>query len=825
MKALALNLRNSDGEQVLGSKAEGLFMLAELAEKAKAMHPLKVAPFSVPPFVVVNGDYRELEEFLTMYASEKFAVRSSALAEDRADASFAGQYDSFLSVKKEDVIEYIAKVRSSYLSARSAVYKELLDGNNATGSKTLEAPVIVQVMVEASYAGVAFSSHPLYQGQPVLSMTTGLADRLVSGEIDGQTIIAARDLPPEFKSVWYRKILHAIKLISENSVMAENSGKTGAVDIEWCLDRRGRLFIVQVRPITVKPLPITVFDASNIQESYPGKTSPLTFAFAQEAYREVYKSFALFMGVPAKKVETSKIFETMLGYYQGKIYYNLASWYELVSMLPFYRTNKSFMEAMMGLKAPLAEELAPSKKVSVSERLNSLYCLGKMLVAYLTLDAAVCDFEKRLEAAVSLDREKIKQMDLVELRNIYLALEENLLRHWQTPVVNDFYTMIFSGICTKLFERHNLLDFLPGYLKADIPVVSSEPPRLLSELALSIKNRDEFCRLVKLEHFADAIALLKQEELAWQKYKDYLRRFGDRNLSELKLETPNQEDCPAVLLGTVAALCRKPLTEVGKNQIAAETIEKRAPFLLKAIANRTAVLIARRENLRFARTRVFGLVRLIFNCAGERLYQANLIDKADDVFYLKRDDIFAAANGTNLSSLRCLIKARKEEWLAYPEQSPLRVSFVGLVQANQTIDADSPEQKMAASDCSAPSCPDRQYIGKAASSGIFRGRVRVIRDPHQEKLEAGEVLVAERTDPGWIMHFSLAGALVVSHGSILSHTAIVAREMKIPCVVALAGAEELLKNGDLVEVNGFAGTVKVLERNDEVCHEKSKVQI
>jgi pyruvate,water dikinase len=823
MKAFALNLRNSDGEQVLGSKAEGLFMLAELAEKAKAMHPLKVAPFSVPPFVVVNGDYRELEEFLTMYASEKFAVRSSALAEDRADASFAGQYDSFLSVKKEDVIEYIAKVRSSYLSARSAVYKERLDGNNATGSKTLEAPVIVQVMVEASYAGVAFSSHPLYQGQPVLSMTTGLADRLVSGEIDGQTIIAARDLPPEFKSVWYRKILHAIKLISENSVMAENSGKTGAVDIEWCLDRRGRLFIVQVRPITVKPLPITVFDASNIQESYPGKTSPLTFAFAQEAYREVYKSFALFMGVPAKKVETSKIFETMLGYYQGKIYYNLASWYELVSMLPFYRTNKSFMEAMMGLKAPLAEELAPSKKVSVSEKLNSLYCLGKMLVAYLTLDAAVCKFEKRLEAAVSLDREKIKQMDLVELRNIYLALEENLLRHWQTPVVNDFYTMIFSGICTKLFERHNLLDFLPGCLKADIPVVSSEPPRLLSELALSIKNRDEFCRLVKLEHFADAIALLKQEELAWQKYKDYLRRFGDRNLSELKLETPNQEDCPAVLLGTVAALCRKPLTKVGKNTtVADQNIEKRVPFLLKALAHRTAVLIARRENLRFARTRVFGLVRLIFNCAGERLYQAKLIDKAGDVFYLKRDEIFAAAGGTNLSSLRGLIKARKEEWLTYPEKSPLRVSFVGLVQANQTIDEDRLDQNLEASDCY-----DKfsHYIGKAASSGIYRGRVRVIRDPHQEKLEAGEVLVAERTDPGWIMHFSLAGALVVSHGSILSHTAIVAREMKIPCVVALAGAEGLLKNGELVEVNGFAGTVKVLERIDEVCHEKSEVQV
>lgn len=804
------------GENALGSKGKSLSMLAALAAGAKELHPLRMAPYSVPPFVVVTADYKELEEFLSNYSNEKFAVRSSAIDEDRADASFAGQYDSFLAVKKEDVVEHIAKVRLSYKSSRSAAYKKYLNEEENESCKTtaevLEAPVIVQVMVEASYAGVAFSSHPLYQGQPVLSMTPGLADRLVSGAIDGQTVISARDLPLGFKSAWYRKILHALKLIES---------KTGAVDIEWCLDKSGRLFIVQARPITVKPLSITVFDASNIQESYPGKTSPLTFSFAQEAYREVYKSFALFMGVPAKKVEASKIFDTMIGYHQGKIYYNLASWYELVSMLPFYRTNKDFMEAMMGLKAPLRKELerelAAKPQPSLTEKFNSIFSFGKMILAYLTLDQAVGKFEKRLESALTIDREKIKRMDLIELKNVYTTLEENLLKHWQTPVVNDFYTMIFSGVCTRLFERHSLLDSMPAYLKADIAVVSAEPPRRLNNLALAIKNKDEFCRLVKLEHFSEALSLLKAEPLAWRQYQNYLRRFGDRNLSELKLETPNQEDCPAVLLGTVAALCRKPMAELGEKRDSEQApLGKEAPPLLRILAHRTAVLIARRENLRFARTRVFGLVRLIFKCAGERLYQAKLIDSAEDVFYLRRDEIFAAAGGTNLSSLRALVQVRKQEWLTYPEQSPLRVSFVGLVQANQTIKEDLCQAKTEESDC---------YRGKAASSGIYRGRVRVIKDPHQEKLEAGDVLVAERTDPGWIMHFSLAGALVVSHGSILSHTAIVAREMKIPCVVALVGAENLLKNGDLVEVNGFAGTVKILESNDEVGHEKSKMSV
>jgi len=91
--------------------------------------------------------------------------------------------------------------------------------------------------------------------------------------------------------------------------------------------------------------------------------------------------------------------------------------------------------------------------------------------------------------------------------------------------------------------------------------------------------------------------------------------------------------------------------------------------------------------------------------------------------------------------------------------------------------------------------------------------VRIVTDPRSAALRPGEILVAERTDPGWIMLFAAAGGLLVERGSLLSHSAIVSREMGIPSIVSLSGITAWLHDGDLVELNGATGVVKRLEAN------------
>jgi phosphoenolpyruvate synthase/pyruvate phosphate dikinase len=105
-----------------------------------------------------------------------------------------------------------------------------------------------------------------------------------------------------------------------------------------------------------------------------------------------------------------------------------------------------------------------------------------------------------------------------------------------------------------------------------------------------------------------------------------------------------------------------------------------------------------------------------------------------------------------------------------------------------------------------------QRTGTGCYPGLVRGRVRVVRDPRDAGLRPGEILVAERTDPGWVMLFPAASGLLVERGSLLSHSAIVARELGIPAVVSVAGLTQWLETGDTVEMDGRAGTIRRLHR-------------
>jgi rifampicin phosphotransferase len=218
-----------------------------------------------------------------------------------------------------------------------------------------------------------------------------------------------------------------------------------------------------------------------------------------------------------------------------------------------------------------------------------------------------------------------------------------------------------------------------------------------------------------------------------------------------------------------------------------------------------------RENLRFERTRVFGRVRRIFVELGRRFADADALDDPRDVFYLTVDEALGWTGATSASAdIRSIAAARKAEFARYqtlpaPDD---RFETRGLVHAGHDFLAP-------------PRAPDdaRESItdgetrrGTGCYPGIVRGPVRVVRDPRGAMLVPGEILVAERTDPGWIMLFPGALGLLVERGSLLSHSAIVARELGIPAVIAIDGLTAWLDTGDVVELDGRTGTIRRVAR-------------
>lgn len=223
--------------------------------------------------------------------------------------------------------------------------------------------------------------------------------------------------------------------------------------------------------------------------------------------------------------------------------------------------------------------------------------------------------------------------------------------------------------------------------------------------------------------------------------------------------------------------------------------------------------VRHRENLRFERTRVFGRVRRIFVEAGKRLAGEGLLARADDVFHLQVDEVLGVVEGTaTTASLAALADVRRREYDAYralPAPAD-RFETRGAVWVGNRFQG-SPAAAAATSGVDA-ALGDDERRGIGCCPGVVEGVARVIRDPRGASLAPGDILVAERTDPGWILLFPAAAAVVVERGSVLSHSAIVARELGLPAVVSLPGLTEWLRTGDRIVVDGSTGIVRRVSR-------------
>lgn len=901
--------------------------------KAANLARLERAGVEVPPWVVIAAPaagpsdalMAEVEAALAAagLGGAVLAVRSSAVGEDAAGASFAGQFETVLGVDaadREALRAAIGRVLASAAGERALAYAgagpgrapdaphprepapEAGAGDDAPGppsdgvvpgtgggdaARTAERgmAVVLQALVDAEASGVAFSADPVTgdRSVAVVSAVRGLGEALVSGVEDGDTVRVrlARDEPAAVVERRIARQERALRRAGTTTRWVELTGPEGegpvisdiealavaaAVcriahalggpqDIEWALvpdhaaspDRPSglraasvapaprRLVVLQARPITTLPTgERRVWDNSNIVESYAGVTTPLTFSFARGVYEDVYRQFCGVMGVSDALIERNReVFAHMLGLIRGRVYYNLLSWYRLLSLLPGYAFNRSFMERMMGVREKLTDPPEPQLVAGRWADLGRLVRMSvRMLRASRGLRRDVPAFHRRLDAAL----DPLADADLTawvpdDLLALYRRLEDELLRHWQPPLVNDFFAMIWFGVLGRLVER-----WLPGeppalvndLLAGEGGMISTEPARRLMALAGRVAASPELGALFDRE--PDDASLLAALEAApgdtaaagfRAELRAYLRRFGDRCANELKLETVPLSEDPAFLLATIRSYRRQASTDPGASRAREAEIRRRAEARLAArlkgprrwvfdgVLGQTRARIRDRENLRFERTRVFGVVRRIFLGFGHALVRAGRLDHPRDVLWLTTDQVFGWADGTAASlDFRPVVAARKAEFAAYEAgpAPPERFETRGPPSEADPARLAAGAATLRAGDTA--SGPGGGLAGIGCCPGVVRAPVRVVRDPREAGDLDGRILVAERTDPGWTLLFPSAAGILVQRGSLLSHSAIVAREMGIPCVVSVPGLMDALEDGEVVEMDGTTGAIR-----------------
>ena len=804
-------------------------------------------------------------------AGDLLAVRSSATVEDAAGASFAGQFTSVLgvpvTVELDPLWDAIRCVWRSAYGAHALAYAQ-----GAAGATPVRMAVLIQSLAPARAAGVAFSLDPVTGDRDVavVSAVYGLGELLVSGDADADTIrvrFAGDDVEAIDTTIAEKH--HALVRIAgvaggtRPEVVAPDVAATAAVsdaqavaiarvarrleqvlggpqDVEWTLgpadgdaaivgpQEDDQLYVVQTRPVTaagaMRAGERRIWDNSNIVESYSGVTTPLTFSFARGVYEQVYRQFCDVLGVSGSAIEAHRgVFASMLGLMRGRVYYNLLNWYRVLALLPGYALNREFMERMMGVRERLADPPPPPGAGARSrDALRLLHTSWRLWREHRRLDAEVAAFFARVnEALAPVDGANLDTWSADDLVALYRRLDRELLVHWRAPLVNDFFAMIWFGTLGRLVAK-----WLPeaeptlvnDLLVGEGGIISTEPARRVMALA-ALAAGDDVLRAAFAGEPDDA-ALLRHvrtepRHAAFARELDaYLAKFGDRCIGELKLETVTPSEDPAFVIRMTRAYVAQHQTDALRGTSHEAEVRARAESHVRSrlrgarraaffmVVRHARARIRDRENLRFERTRVFGAVRRIFRGLGLRLHELGRIAEPRDVFYLTAEEVFAAVDGTGMThELRDIATFRRRQFARYEQEPPPPERF----------ETWGPPDVRPAAAAGTGAATAGDLTGLGCCPGVVRAPVRLVRDPSAAGNLHGHILVAERTDPGWTLLFPTASGLLVQRGSLLSHSAIVAREIGLPCVVGIPGLMDSLRDGEWVEMDGATGLVRRID--------------
>jgi rifampicin phosphotransferase len=825
--------------------------IEEAREAAEAMRRALEAlavPEEVAAALVVAGRALGLEHPL--------AVRSSATAEDLPGASFAGQQDSYLNVIGErDLVDAVRRCWISLYTDRAVLYR----ARNRFGHQGVRLAVVVQRMVDPEVSGILFTADPITGHRQVASIDAGfgLGEALVGGLVNadryrvdrrrgtvleaqpGDKAFAIRPAPgggtlrePLPEPQRRARTLDDAQVLALTALGSEVEAHQGGVpqDIEWCLSG-GRLFIVQARPITsLYPIPeaprpdggLRVFlsfgHMQMMLDPLPHLASQVWRLFFPAGKDPRRGPLEPPRESPAMLVAGSRLFLDATAllrvrFARSLLLGALAQGYErlgravaaLVDRPEFARAPGS----ARGILRALRHAVGP-----VMVRLPGALLIRDPAASAAALGHAV-------ESIPRGCRERIQAPDAPSARIRQCTVElDRLLLRVQPHAAALMAGLMAQRILTRL-ARGRWADDVRGdvdLLLRGLPGnVTTEMDLQVGDLTDLVRPHPELGDLLRSRAWPEArdrLPGVAGGPAFLAAFERFLTRYGDRSAGEIDSSRPRWRQDPSLLLSAIVGglAARDPGAHRRQHQAHTAAAEAAAARLARAAGRgffgplrrlwvRRLTRVARfglglREHPKLLLVKVLAAVRTEVLAAGEALQQRGQIDAAGDVSHLGFEELARALDDPALQ-LRARIAERATAFDRDRSRKPPLVI---------SSDGETPTLAPALGDL-----PAGALAGTAASSGVVEGLARVVIDPRNDVLQAGEILVAPFTDPGWTPLFVHAAGLVTEVGGVMTHGAVVAREYGIPAVVSVEGAVERIKTGQRLRLDGTRGFVQILE--------------
>ncbi|XP_059474516.1 putative phosphoenolpyruvate synthase [Neocloeon triangulifer] len=786
-----------------------------------------------------------MENYLDKYSDETiFAVRSSAIGEDSADLSSAGQNSTILGVKRQNVAQAVMKCWASLFSEHSVMYRwqhgQELDPGMA---------VVVQVMVPANAAGVLFTRHP-FTGNPrqiVITANYGLGESVVSASAEPDTVLISRSrnnnsLKIEQVQIGSKKdsiFLSTsgegtesiniadeqreklclsddllLKLAQIGEALERQFGSPR--DIEWAV-LEDKIHLLQARPITALDswtdfeleheldMPIVmdndILSIANTGEVFPGATKPLTQSvltrlldleiqeqcIKRNKNRSFCNLYQSFVGTTSNHVVISVI-NTVLSNLDEKI----------------GTTNKVMDLAVFGHL--VTDERLHSTGV---QRFGYMSSFTKFLTIYDMLMDTMSAGKVEKSGKREVQNYKVSHSKNASAEELMSAIQQSLPHfvkiirmHGHMSRVSIFTQVAAMSVltennddwCTDHYTDISLL------LSSCSNVESAEIPSQLREIAAMIAEEDS-------DFFTSAepaIAfnwILKESEAA-SKFTSFLEAHGHRSIREFEFHTATWGMNPESLIKTLQALVKSPhpapenaisLSVNETCQILKSPTKGGTRRALRFLLPHCRTAVARREKSKSGLICAVHVLRTAYRRLARLLVREGRLPEADLLFYMTNHEISRLVS--HRDPVLLAKAARRRRLWHHWESLKYEEIFFGVPRPVQEQENSMVGiQTMKAT----PVC-----------SGVVLGRACVVSELSQTAdIVRGDILITHCTDIGWSPYFPLLAGIVTELGGLISHGAVIAREYGLPCIVGATNATQIFRTGDIVRLNGSLGVLE-----------------
>ena len=742
-----------------------------------------------------------------MGLSEGVSVRSSSTLEDLGDKSFAGQYDTYLDIREEADLK--DKIEKCWESAKSDLVFDYLDDPRAGEAPLMS--VIIQRMVHAKAAGVAFSRNPMYplRNEVVMEGVPGLGDELVSGHVTPCRVFVRDNRIAKDKTVLKtgtsdHEILENLnwREIAQLARNAELNSQGKPQDVEWAIDGNDKLWLLQSRPITTlsevdKNAPPGTWTRKIAEDLWADRLTPL---LADNMTRNTSR-FDLSRNSAFLKIPTVKPSLTVIN---GFLYVNCEGLKQILTLVPRkFRISELRSLFPPGFEIDSVPPPSVTKLFSLAVRatcLNILQPQGNPLFCGHLSRLSLKKLQKHLHGIERLPQKTAKQAlrkTDESLECLALLQEKN-----QWPYL---YATVFTWALRWIVKDLGGLaysDFL-HLLSADTHNITTEIEHEMTQLAETVRNDEAV-----LKRFLNA----PPEQLVGTlppslqgKLDIFLSTYGCRSRHRT-LFLKRWAEAPEEVLGMVAALLRgQPDSGVAKPGKSTDPVAKirrklswhlrlGLPPLLKLTCN----FLNLREDLRFF------LDKILYRVRQSAMTLGSHSGLGEDVLFLTQSELKQVVKGgIGIEEAKQLAGDRRNAFL---EQSDVYSFYID----GRPMDELPTNGKI--------------FRGIGTSPGRATGRARIVDDPTRHAIQKGDILVAKNTDPGWTPVLRIVSGIVVEEGGILNHCSIVARELGIPAVVGVRQATRKIPENACITIDGNFGAVQMAEADQTAANDLSDVR-